>query len=305
MAAVATWPAMGTHAAVHLSGDDHGALVGARRLVEDLESRWSRFRPSSEVSRINARAGHAVPVSSETADLVGDAVAWWHATSGRFDPTVLAAVLDAGYVRSFAAGPGPIGDGAPVPGCADLAVDHDAGTVRLPAGVGLDLGGIGKGRAVDLVVASLTTEAPGGLVDLGGDLRVWGEPPAGTSGWPIAVEDLRSGRQAALLFLAAGAVATSTTLRRHWQVGERRAHHLIDPATGRPCDGELVAVTVVGAEATGSEVLAKAALVAGTVRAATELLERAGVAGLLVAPRGDPIAVGGFERLCWSGAGAA
>ena len=110
------------------------------------------------------------------------------------------------------------------------------------------------------MVDALAADAAGGVVDLGGDLRVWGKAPAGAPGWPIAVEDVRSGRHAALLGLAAGAVATSTVLRRRWQVGERRAHHLIDPATGRPSDGELVAVTVVAGEATGAEVLAKAAL---------------------------------------------
>jgi thiamine biosynthesis lipoprotein len=303
--AAASWSAMGTRATVQLTGGDHADLIDARWLIERLEERWSRFRATSELNRINERAGHAELVSEDTAALVDDAVAWWRTTGGRFDPTVLRAVQDAGYIRSFDHAPGPIGDGAPVPGCAGVTVDRTTRTVRVPAGIGLDLGGIGKGRAVDTVVDALRTDAAGGVVDLGGDLRVWGEPPAGAPGWPIAVEDVRTGRRAALLGLAAGAVATSTVLRRCWRVGERRAHHLIDPATGRPSDGELLAVTVVAAEATGAEVLAKAALIAGSTPAAAALLEEHGVAGLLFAVDADPVPVGGFERLCWTTAEAA
>lgn len=296
----ASWSAMGTRATIRLVGGGHADLVEARWLIERLEDRWSRFRPTSELNQINEHAGCAVPVSADTAALVDDAVAWWRTTGGRFDPTVLAAVKDAGYVRSFRDGPGPIGDGARVPGCAGVTVDRTLSTVRVPAGIGLDLGGIGKGRAVDVVVDALATGAAGGVVDLGGDLRVWGRAPAGAPGWSIAVEDLRNGRRAALLGLASGAVATSTVLRRCWQIGARRAHHLIDPATGRPSDGGLLAVTVVAGEATGAEVLAKAALIAGTTAAAAELLEEAEVAGLLFAAHGAPVPIGGFERLCWT-----
>ena len=167
----------------------------ARQLIEALEARWTRFRPTSEVSRINRCAGRTVVVRPDTAALVDDACAWWHATAGRFDPTVLAAVRDAGYVRSFEAGPGPIGDGAPVPGCTGVIVDRAASTVRVPAGTGLDLGGIAKGRAVDVVVAALSDVASGGVVDLGGDLRVWGEPPAacrdGRSQWRTSGQGAR------------------------------------------------------------------------------------------------------------------
>jgi thiamine biosynthesis lipoprotein len=178
-------------------------------------------------------------------------------------------------------------------------VDHLAGTVRLPAGVGVDLGGIGKGRAVDLVAEHLR-ELPGGLVDLGGDLRVWGTAPGGGSGWPIAVDDLRDGRTLALLGLLDGAVATSSTLRRRWSDGTRSAHHLIDPRAGSPVRGDLVSVTVVAGQAEGAEVLAKAALIAGSVAAALPLLEEHGVAAALVPPTGPITLVGGLADLCWS-----
>jgi thiamine biosynthesis lipoprotein len=211
---------------------------------------------------------------------------------------VLPALEDAGYVRTFEAGAGPIGNGRAVPGCAGIEVDLVTGAVRAPAGVLLDLGGIGKGAAVDALVEHLEPVAPGGVVDLGGDLRAWGRPADG-DGWPIAVEDVRDGSQAALLWLAAGAVATSTSLRRRWADGPRTAHHLIDPRTGRPSRSDLVAVTVVAGRATGADVLAKAALVSGSTAAATDLLAEHEVAGLLVPEVGAPVPVGSFDALCY------
>jgi thiamine biosynthesis lipoprotein len=288
---------MGTRAQIQLIGGDDTAILEARAVIYECERRWSRFLADSEVNALNTADGRAVVISADTAELLHEAAAWWRATDGRFDPTVLAAVRDAGYVRPLAHGTGPIGDGAPVPGCDGVRIDLCTGTVQLPAGVGVDLGGIGKGAAVDRALELLTSLSRGALVDLGGDLRVWGEPPSG-SGWPIGVEDLRTGDAAALLWLASGAVATSSTLRRRWSDGRRSAHHLIDPMTGRSSEGDLVAVTVVAGRATAAEVLAKAALVAGSVTAARTLLERHGVAGLLFPEQGEPTAVGGFFDLC-------
>jgi thiamine biosynthesis lipoprotein len=178
-------------------------------------------------------------------------------------------------------------------------VDSDAGTVRLPPDVRIDLGGIGKGRAVDLVAGQLG-DLPGGLIDLGGDLRVWGAPPHDTDGWPIAIEDLRDSSTAALLGLAEGAVATSSTLRRAWRDGTRAAHHLIDPRRGQPTQGAVVTVTVVAGIAAAAEVLAKAAIVSGSVDAARALLDAHGVAALVVPLEGPPVPVGAFSSLCWA-----
>jgi thiamine biosynthesis lipoprotein len=294
----AAWRAMSTRASVQLVGGTEADLVDARLLLDDLERRWTRFRDDSELSSLNAAGGRRTVVSALTARLVDEAVRWWEATGGRFDPTVLPALEDAGYVRTFEAGPGPVGTGREVPGCAGIEVDLATGAVRAPAGVALDLGGIGKGAAVDALVDHLQPVAIGGVVDLGGDLRAWGTPTEG-DGWPIAVEDVRDGSRAALLWLTSGAVATSTSLRRRWADGHRNAHHLIDPRTGRPADGDLVAVTVVAGRATGADVLAKAALVSGSVEAATDLLVQHQVAGLLLREAGAPVRVGPFDALCY------
>ena len=297
------WEAMGTRCRAWLVGPDASrAARGARSTVAHLEARWSRFLPSSDVSVLNGAEGAAAPVASETIVIVEAAVEWWRSTGGLFDPTVHAALVAAGYDRDRASGHGPIEIGEPAPGCEGIRIDRRHSTIQLPHGVAIDLGGIGKGQAADLI-AEVLQHTEGGLIDLGGDLRVWGLSPDG-GGWPVAIEDLRDGSTAALLGLAEGAVATSSTLRRRWVDGAREAHHLIDPRSGAPTEGDLVTVTVVAATTAAAEVLAKAALVTGSVPAATRLLDQHAVAGLLARRRGPTVPVGGFEDLCWIAPGA-
>jgi thiamine biosynthesis lipoprotein len=183
-----------------------------------------------------------------------------------------------------------------VPGCAGVELDHVVRAVRLPRGVALDLGGIGKGTAADEVSAELLDAGVPGvtgvLVNLGGDLRARGEAPQ-PHGWVVAVDDpLETGRTG-LLALAEGAVATSTKLRRTWTRGERSLHHLIDPRTGAPAESGVASVTVVAGEAWRAEVLAKAAFVAGPADGRA-LLEGAGVTGLLVTDDGDVLELEGL-----------
>ena len=161
-------------------------------------------------------------LSAESLLLVERALDAWRLTVGRFDPTVLGAVIRAGYDRSFdELGPSPASGSSPLTtGAAGIAIDGDR--VRLPAGVGFDPGGIGKGLAADLVVAgALAAGAAGACVNLGGDLRVAGRPPDGpsadASGWTVAVDHPASPEPVALLGIHDGAVATSTTLRRRWR----------------------------------------------------------------------------------------
>jgi thiamine biosynthesis lipoprotein len=299
---------MGTDVEVLAVGADADAMaaLGARAAdaLEAREARWSRFRPTSELCRLNESAGAPVVVSASTYSLIARAVGAWRDTSGRYDPTVLAALEAAGYDRDFDAvarhdlGAAP--DHTNVPGCGDVELDDVVRSVRLPPGVALDLGGIGKGAAADEVSQELLDlGAPGVtgvLVNLGGDLRARGEAPA-PHGWVVAVDDpLHTGRTG-LLALARGAIATSTKLRRTWTRGGRSLHHLIDPRTGAPAESGLASVTVVDGEAWRAEVLAKAAFVAG-VDAGAALVADAGATGLMVTDGGEVVeldGVGGFR----------
>src|SRR5438874_1813231 len=101
MEAEARFPAMGTDVHVVVVGGPLRMLEWAREFVDDLEARWSRFRPASEVSLINHLAGRTVRVSPSTVGLVLRAIDGARITGGRFDPTLLGAVIRAGYDASF------------------------------------------------------------------------------------------------------------------------------------------------------------------------------------------------------------
>lgn len=256
--------AMGSDLHVIVVGGPEDAVGVALHRIEELEHRWSRFLPGSEVARLNRRAGSWVDVSADTRLLVKVATEAHRTSGGSFDPSVLGDLIRAGYDRSFDAFPAEVAAGRSwlLPGCDDIEIDE--GRVRLPAGTGFDPGGVGKGLAADLVAGEvLAIGAAGVCVNLGGDVRVAGTAPH-DGAWTVAVDHAWSPRPLALLGLGDGAVATSTTLLRAWTVDGRRRHHLIDPATGEPSDSDLVHVTVVAGDAWLAEVLAKSVLLRGS-----------------------------------------
>lgn len=260
--------AMGTDVQLAVVGGDPSMLrVGENRICE-LEARWSRFLDTSEISALNRHAGRPVIVSADTFELVARAVHAWTVTDGRFDPTVGAALAAHGYDREFAELSAMTSDApattTPTPGAAHIDLAPAINAVTLPAGVTFDPGGIGKGLAADITAELLVSlGADGALVNLGGDLRVTGRPPA-PEGWVVSVADpVDPDRELLRVAVPEGAVATSSRLERRWQTTAGEAHHLIDPATGRPADTETVAVTVVAGEAWWAEALTKGLFLTG------------------------------------------
>jgi thiamine biosynthesis lipoprotein len=274
---------MGTDAHVLVHGPDAAERADAARDdLDELERRWSRFLPDSEISRLNeARAAPAL-VSPVTGALVAKAVEGWRITEGRFDPTVLGDVVRAGYDRSFARIPAVTRSGVSDRrrGCAGIDVDEVVNIVRLPPRVAFDPGGIGKGYAADLVVARLMAQGcAGACVNVGGDVRVSGRAPGGRS-WGVGVLDPFTETPVDTVLVDDGGVATTSRTKRAWFVDGEPAHHVIDPLTGRPAARGLAAVTTVASEAWIAEVFAKAAFVSG-LDDGLAFLEAHRVAGVL------------------------
>lgn len=271
--------------------DSAGPLLdhAADRLIE-LEQRWSRFLPTSDVSVLNTFAGRDVHVAADTVTLVEALVHAWHATDGGFDPTLLGTLVELGYAHSrtdlshrTSLAPGTTGRGDP----AGVLVDRATNTVRLPSGTTLDPGGLGKGLAADIVTAELIQRgARGALVELGGDLRVRGEAPD-ACGWTIAVDrDLRHGTDEVTVGLLDGGVATSTPRLRTWTADGEHRHHLIDPATLRPSTADAVSCTVVAGSAAWAEAFTKVAF-ANTTATAMTTYEQHGLAASITTADGD------------------
>jgi FAD:protein FMN transferase len=236
------------------------AIREVETIFEREERRCSRFRTDSELSRVNASAGSPTTVSAPLAELVAFALERAADSGGLFDPTVLNAVTAAGYDRDFdELIAGARGALRPPVTCGRWRdVSLEGRDLRLPPGVGLDLGGVAKGWTVDLAAgAAVGAGLPWALVNAGGDLRVAGDAP------PVEVEiedpddpDTSLARVA----MAGGALATSSTTRRAWGDGR---HHLIDPRTGAPSDTGIVQATVWAPTCALAEVAAKRALLTG------------------------------------------
>lgn len=282
------------------------ALMDAELFFATSESALSRFLATSDLTLLNRSAGCGpVLVSPILGEVTQRALAAARATNGMFDPTLGTLLAHLGYDRPFPL-VAPFADDA-VPALVpphrdsawrEIAVDPVACTVALPAGVALDFGGIGKGWTVDRVMGHLqaTPGVRGGLVNAGGDLRVWGVAPEGEPMWAVGVEDPREfDRDCAVLASADRAVATSSTAYRRWRRGDRWVHHLLDPRTGQPAATDLAAVTVVGPSAAWAEVHAKVALLSGIVEGRAYLGARDDYEGLLIATDGTQHCTGGME----------
>jgi thiamine biosynthesis lipoprotein len=290
--------AMGSHCRIVTPEAELTQLAVA--MVHDLERRWSRFLPASEVSALNELDGRIGIVSAETFELVQCAERARDATGGRFNPLMLAHLERAGYDRPWSQvvdSQESIPTTPPV--CTEpIELFPAIRGVRLPAGARFDPGGVGKGLAADLVTAELSRlGARTTQIEIGGDLRLAG--PAWVGGpWTVRVDDSDHGTaDAATVTLPGGGIATSSTVRRSWRRGDRRVHHLIDPASGRSAVTDLAAATVVAPTSWWAEVVAKVVVIAGSVDGRS-LLERLGMTGVLVhgdaedaTDRYEPVAV--------------
>jgi thiamine biosynthesis lipoprotein len=286
--------AMGSDAHVIVVGAGAGGAARARDRIDALERRWSRFIETSEVSALNRAAGQWLDVSPDTQLLVSRAVEGWRLSGGSVDPTLLGAVIRAGYDRSFDDFDDMMvaGVSALTLGCPDIEIAE--GRIRLPAGTGFDPGGIGKGLAADLVAHdAIRTGASGVCINLGGDLRVRGISPDG-GGWTIDIEHPHAVDPIARIGVADGAVATSTTGRRRWTVDGEARHHLIDPGTGRPSATDLTLASVVAADAWAAEILAKAVLLRGSAHP-FDILGGTGAEALVVDRAGRVETTDGFR----------
>ena len=262
------------------------------RLFASWEATLSRFQLESELSSLNARAGEVVSVGPLLFGVVEHALEAAHATGGLYDPSLQQHLLRLGYDRSFEDMPeqAPVIARLPGPGGGwrGIRLDRARRTVALPAGIGLDFGGIAKGMAVDAALEQLQQSGVGdALVNAGGDLAVVGLPPDRTA-WPVAVQG-RDGWWT--IPLQRGAMATSGVSRRRWQQGQEERHHLLDPRTGAPAAGGVWSATVVAARCEQAEVAAKAAFLLGP-EGGIRFLEERRLAGLVVLEDGCWLATG-------------
>ena len=232
---------------VLVGGATEAELEEIGLLFEKLDRTFSRFRPDSELNRVNAAPAEFVAASQMFVRVLALALDAASRTDGLVDPTLGAAIEAAGYDRDFA----HVTDderppAAGVPGSWRHVRVAGPLVFRYP-GTKLDLNCVVKGLAVD---AALQQLAGDGFVAAGGDVGVRGTAVVGLPG-------------GGSLTLRDGGVATSGTTHRLWLRGGESQHHLIDPRTGRPSMSPWSEVTVAAGSCLEADVAAKAAFLLG------------------------------------------
>jgi thiamine biosynthesis lipoprotein len=290
---IASFPAIGTTARVLVTraqrlGD---AVEVVTTQLEQLDAVASRFRADSEVAALSS--GRPTTVSGLLLALVQAALRAARVTGGAVDPTVGGALSGLGYDRDFPAVPaesaGPLVVRR-VPGWSAVQVDPVAGTVRVPAGVVLDLGATAKAYAADRAARDAAAAAGCGvLVSLGGDVAVAGGCPPG--GWSVRLADDSAaiGPDLPAVRVRTGGLATSSTAVRRWRRGGVGLHHIVDPLTGLPADTPWRTVSVAAASCLDAQIAATATMVRGL-----DWLAPIGLPARLVGSDGHVRTVGGW-----------
>jgi thiamine biosynthesis lipoprotein len=275
------------------------ALDRVKAFFGQAEGVLSRFLPGSELSLLNASGDHSFRASPMLFEVVSESLRVAETTDGIFDPTVLACLIAAGYDSSFEKVCGSSHSRERIPArhtWRDVALDSEHMTITMPDGCSLDLGGIAKGWAVDRA-SEMLCDFPGFALDAGGDMVLRGTQSNG-SAWTVGVANPFFGEEDLTQIEAtAGAVCTSSTLRRRWCAGGRMQHHIIDPRTGRSANSGVVAATVTADCAVQAEVIAKVSIIVGPTPGLAFIRRQPDVEGMLVLENSQILRSSGFKEM--------
>lgn len=269
----------------------------AQQRLQTLEQLWSRFIPTSDISRLNISRGKPTRVHRDTITLIKYLVSAHKYSNGYFDPTLLPALVDLGYATSMTDSSMStiLSPNRPVftKSLSLTRIDEVDCLVQLPMGITLDPGGLGKGLAADLVASELIASGVlGACVNIGGDLRCLGIGP-NDGAWDIDIESpFDAAITIAELKVLNGGVATSSTRAKRWHTPRGEFHHVLSPRTHTPLPEKSdtpVQVSVIGAEAVWAEIFATAILVAG-IAEGLALVQKSHLAALVISNNGEVFA---------------
>jgi thiamine biosynthesis lipoprotein len=257
---------------------------------EEWEACLSRFRPESELSKVNRKAGAWTPVSTTLWKVLLESIQAERFTNGLVTPTLLTALNRAGYTASFEDLPREqaMDDSSPEPaaGLRSMQLEPETRSLNMPVGMQLDFGGVAKGWAAHQAMKRLQAYGPA-LVDAGGDIAISGVQTRGEP-WPVGIQDPRDpGESLGTLLLGRCGVATSGTDFRHWKKGGVEKHHIIDPRRGEPAETDILSATVIASTVMEAEAAAKAVVILGSQEGRAWLEARPGLAGLVVTSKGE------------------
>jgi thiamine biosynthesis lipoprotein len=229
-----------------------------------IESKFSRYNASGVVHRINSAKGRPVMLDEESCALLDFADTCYRLSDGAFDIT-------SGVLRRAWTFDGS--DRLPDPAAVEALLPHvgwhrvswERPELRLPLGMQIDLGGIGKEYAVDQAARRLSAAGIGAaLVNFGGDVFALG-PRANGEPWMVGIDDPRATGQACVraVPLFRSGLATSGDARRFLLKDGERFGHILNPETGWPVRGAPRSVSVIADSCVDAGMLATFAMLKG------------------------------------------
>jgi thiamine biosynthesis lipoprotein len=291
---------MGTRIVVELWSEDakkgNAAVQAVLAEMRRVDEAMSTYKPSSELSRLNARAAQQpVVVSQELFGLLATSIEYSKITDGAFDITY----ASVGYLYDYRKGVRPdekqIETALAGINYRHLILDATARSVKYAReGVRIDLGGIGKGHAVDRGIAVLRSlGVEHALVTAGGDSRIIGDRFGNP--WVVGIRHPdRKDEVIARIPLEDAAISTSGDYERYFDENGVRYHHIIDPHTGRSAS-KVRSTTIIGPTATRTDGLSKTAFVLGPERAIEIYNRLEDIDAILVTPKGEVLYTKGLE----------
>jgi thiamine biosynthesis lipoprotein len=288
-------PAMGTTVEILLYASTRDRAVElyevAFQEIERVEAALSTYRSTSEISRINTTAAHRPVVTDpEVFGLIVRALEYSRRTGGAFDVTVGPLVKAWGFFRGDGRYPSAddLSEARAKVGWQHVAVDTARRSIRfLTPGLELDMGGIGKGFALDCAARVLRRHGvASALLGTGQSSYVAIGAPPDARGWPIEVPSPHNPTRAlSTIQLRDQSLSTSGSDQQYFEMDGRRFSHITDPRTGEPASG-MVQVTVIAPTAADSDALSTALFVLGRDGGTALIEEVDGRAALLVTDDG-------------------
>ncbi|NRD76181.1 FAD:protein FMN transferase [Bacillus sp. BRMEA1] len=261
-------------------------LLPIYKQFELIENICSRFREDSELSQMNQQLEQEVSVSEEMFSILTDAEHFYLKTGGLFNPGILTALEQNGYRASIEKIRGKEIDGSAsrnINAVSNLPFSLNAIKQTVILQRKIDLGGIAKGWIIDRA-AKLLENLGYGFINVGGDIRIFGELPRPLN---IGIEDpFDTTKIITSLQVQNGALATSTSAKRQWYVKGEVKHHLIDPRSGKSSDSSIVSATVLAPTAIEADIWAKTILLLGETEG-QEWVRSKGLGAVLINKYGD------------------
>ena len=284
-------PAMGTSFEIYLyaPNSDRASELFEEAFdeIERVEAALSNYRSSSELSRINANAADTPVITDpEVFALLAHALDYSRRSDGAFDITVGKLMKAWGFFRGAGHYPSAeeLASAREQTGWQSVRLDNRTRSVYfLKRGIEFDLGGIGKGYALDRVIALLREAGVKTALISSGSSSIYaiGAPP-GKAGWPVRISDpLDHTHTLSTISLRDQSLSTSGSYEKFFRINGRTYCHIMDPRTGHPVEG-MLQTTVIAPEATDSDALSTAVFVMGPQQSARLLDQIAGAAAMFV-----------------------